>query len=332
MTRIADRIATGQQRINMTPFSDQYREAVFGSRELREYYEQYYDNQYQFFASRLAEVPLVLADDVTAYLYGEGHGWKHTDLPDVIVPPFPEVFVETRRIDVLAPSWDSWGALFLRKDEDFPPFIDLLPVPMEEVRWVVEMIMLTEKNGEVESLPWSFFFCFNSEGVIASDSDGDFLYETREAVPDKFVSLVQSDPMWQISKEQTLALAMPIFYTFAFMHCKNVKVEPQPESRQVRRQAQRNEREGKPVLRYHVLNIEPMKHILATEGRSGEVGIKKALNICRGHFKTYTEDRPLFGKFTGEWWWEAHKRGSSSVGEVTKDYNVLPPSDKKKKK
>jgi hypothetical protein len=325
--RIADGIVSGRQRINMTPFSDEFRKAVFGSPELLEFYGDYYKNLNEFFMTTLPQVPLVLVDNVTEYLFGEIEGWKYTDLPDVVVPPFPAVFIETKRIDGLSHPFDSWGALFTRMEEsDFPPFIDLLPVPMDEVRWVVEMVLLTEKDHVIETLPWSFFFCFNNQGIIAGDEDGDFLYETREAVPDKFASLVNNDPMWQISKEQSLALALPFFFAFGFSHLKNVKVEPTPESRQARRQVERRGKEGKPVVRYHVLNIEPMKRILNTEGRCGEVGLKKALHIYRGHFKTYTEDSPLFGKYVGKWWWEANTRGSKNAGVVTKDYNVFPPS------
>jgi hypothetical protein len=49
---------------------------------------------------------------------------------------------------------------------------------------------------------------------------------------------------------------------------------------------------------------------------------KKALHIARGHFAHYTEDRPLFGKYTGTFWRPAHVRGSADFGTVKSTYKV----------
>ena len=56
------------------------------------------------------------------------------------------------------------------------------------------------------------------------------------------------------------------------------------------------------------------------------MGPKKALHIFRGHFKTYSEDRPLFGKVAGTFWWEGSVRGSLAKGKVDKEYQVSPPA------
>lgn len=47
-------------------------------------------------------------------------------------------------------------------------------------------------------------------------------------------------------------------------------------------------------------------------------------HICRGHFKTYTEEKPLFGSITGTYWWANQVRGSKERGEVKKRYQVSP--------
>lgn len=47
-----------------------------------------------------------------------------------------------------------------------------------------------------------------------------------------------------------------------------------------------------------------------------------AFHMCRGHFKTYTEDAPLFGKYTGTFWWQPQARGKKESGVITKDYSV----------
>lgn len=62
---------------------------------------------------------------------------------------------------------------------------------------------------------------------------------------------------------------------------------------------------------------------MATEGRSGELGLRKALHICRGHFKHF-EDKPLFGRVRGTFWWGSMVRGTESKGKVIHDYEVTP--------
>jgi hypothetical protein len=65
-----------------------------------------------------------------------------------------------------------------------------------------------------------------------------------------------------------------------------------------------------------------MRQILDTEGGAQTNGLRSALHICRGHFKSYTEDAPLFGKHTGTYWWADRVRGDRSRGRVEKDYAV----------
>jgi hypothetical protein len=103
------------------------------------------------------------------------------------------------------------------------------------------------------------------------------------------------------------------------LSCKNVTRIPHliPP-----RLIKKKEKKGKPYFeKFYTLQIEPMTKILATEGRAGETGIKQALHICRGHFKTY-EEKPLFGKFQGTYWWPAHARGSIEIGRIKKDYEI----------
>lgn len=53
-----------------------------------------------------------------------------------------------------------------------------------------------------------------------------------------------------------------------------------------------------------------------TEGEHTE----RSWHICRGHFKNYTAERPLFGRFVGSFWTPSHTRGSREVGVLLKDY------------
>lgn len=114
-----------------------------------------------------------------------------------------------------------------------------------------------------------------------------------------------------------------LLLAMAFMHCKNVAITAvEPPSKPSKKHMQKH---GHPLTRYHVLQIEPMKQVLKVEGRSDEVGLKKALHIARGHFRTYSKEKPLFGKFAGTVWVSQHLRGSKDSGEVSKDYSVKTP-------
>lgn len=104
----------------------------------------------------------------------------------------------------------------------------------------------------------------------------------------------------------------------SFCHCKNVrKVE------QIADAGERfHRREKVPRIKFYTLDINPMREVLRKEGQSESLGIKKALHICRGHFATYSEDSPLFGKYVGTFWRPDHVRGSKEAGEVHKRYSV----------
>lgn len=115
-----------------------------------------------------------------------------------------------------------------------------------------------------------------------------------------------------------------LLLSVSFMHCKNVVLSPVEPPRKSSLKHER--KHGSPLSRYHILEIEPMKTVLKTEGRVEEVGLKRALHIARGHFRTYSEEKPLFGKFAGTVWIAQHARGSRDRGEVAKDYAIKRPS------
>ena len=107
----------------------------------------------------------------------------------------------------------------------------------------------------------------------------------------------------------------------SFMNCKNVT---RLEKREVSSPKAVKRQNAPPFIKYYILDINPMKEVLRTEGHSESIGLKKALHICRGHFATYTAEKPLFGKYVGMFHRPDHVRGSAEKGVVVKDYNVKP--------
>ena len=128
--------------------------------------------------------------------------------------------------------------------------------------------------------------------------------------------------------------------TLSFLHCKNVTLktveEPgsseqsPPSSRKAQKKKRRKQtaiRDQQPVqpgptVTYHILDVEPMKQVLRTEGQAEQQGLKRAMHICRGHFAHYEEGKGLFGKYHGTYWRAQHVRGSAEQGTRIKDYRI----------
>lgn len=122
----------------------------------------------------------------------------------------------------------------------------------------------------------------------------------------------------------TIAFIYPTFLTISLMNCKNVGLKENNPMDKVPNRIKKhwNKKGIEPLKKFYTLEIEPLKQKLKTEGNIEENGFKKALHICRGHFKDYSKGNGLFGKYKGLYWCEMHTRGSIENGEIIKDYNV----------
>lgn len=101
------------------------------------------------------------------------------------------------------------------------------------------------------------------------------------------------------------------------LNCKNIatKIVPAPDKLNKKRIKQGKQ----PLFSYHTLVIKP--------GGKRQESIPRHLwenriHLQRGHFKTYTIEKPLFGHITGRFWWQPHVRGRNKDGVVMKDYEV----------
>ena len=110
----------------------------------------------------------------------------------------------------------------------------------------------------------------------------------------------------------------PAFLALSFLHCRNVKVvEAAPKTEKSQRHIKIT---GRPLYRWHTLEITPMKKVLQHEGQAEKVGLKQALHICRGHFKHFI-NHGLFGRYYGTFWWQDQVRGTVDA-VVEKDYRL----------
>ncbi len=73
-------------------------------------------------------------------------------------------------------------------------------------------------------------------------------------------------------------------------------------------------------FKYHVLKLKLGTKKHPRDVNINEPGFKMPLHSRRGHVKTYTADKPLFGKLVGSWYWHPSLVGDMEVGVVDKDY------------
>lgn len=102
-----------------------------------------------------------------------------------------------------------------------------------------------------------------------------------------------------------------------FLSCINIRViDCIPSAKE---QRSRKAAGLRPLVQFKTLQLKSKM----TSGGGGDKGLwTNRVHLCRGHFSTYTEDAPLFGKYVGRYWIPPHVRGDRSSGIVQKDYVV----------
>jgi len=187
--------------------------------------------------------------------------------------------------------------------------LDALGVPDEQRKHINEQA----RFGQREEV--YFIFPGRARSLIGRS------YVLLDSTGEVIASYIQHNAA--IPESQNLSIsgyAEVVAFANCLAHCRNVEVRDRPVSRQQRRMA---ERQGRPVTVYKELVIDAFRKQVRYETQEdGGNEIKRALHICRGHFATYGDDNPLFGKHTGTFWRPMHVRGHTEVGEVKKSYKV----------
>lgn len=102
------------------------------------------------------------------------------------------------------------------------------------------------------------------------------------------------------------------------LSCKNttlIKNFPPTKLNRVRQKKGKTE-----LFTYHTLKLTPFGNKKQHRGDHGDAETHYRIHLCRGHFKRFTKDKPLFGKYTGLYWWNPSVRGKDKSGVVMKDY------------
>lgn len=269
----------------------------------------------------------IVCDNVAKYFYERKNMWSVNDFPNV-APPFEAFFIEhslkwttlgndamVGNLVVAIPCscepFDSVLDMILPPESEFEEFREIIQKRKNDAEWILNVDHCMTTKGHDVFIAGGTIILVSNDGSILRNEEGASMFFSVSSgsigEPSSFFS----------------SLLFPSLLAISFLHCKNVTMEqvvpPAPFSKR------HQKKHGRPLEKYHVLNIEPMKKVLRTEGQSEKTGLRQALHICRGHFKDFSKGAGLFGKYKGLYWWDSQVRGSHTEGVIDKDYNVKPP-------
>lgn len=305
-------------------------------------------------ASRMGPVeglPVIDASSV-ADLYAESPtmGVEEASWPNA-APPFPvcwfefgaprEVVLGPGKTQAWGPPWPrAWGfRVQVLEDHALSqmPQSQRLQERRDEVRWVYEASMWAEYGPSAITQ--------DSRRVHAVDGQGgivDQYTHLSQEVVRAFYDGVPAIASWLHDQEtgerldnleaarrymefeiQRSAICYDcLLLAMSLMHCRNVRLQEHAPAPKVAKKAA--QRHGRPPVTYSTIVVDPMLQVLRGEGGMGQHGLARALHICRGHFRTYSEDRPLFGVpgRHGTFWTPQHVRGTQDAGAVVGIYKI----------
>lgn len=259
----------------------------------------------------IAEATIIQCDNVSRYFFetSDQDEWQlERDFPN-LAPPFPVMWFEWPSPNFISADGKQvanpgprgkFGVLWINA-----------PKPVDGPDgWRCLLIPFTVFDGEVAlnrlgdgQIAWGYSFNVKPSGEVVGN------YGVLAP------SYTNPDAM-KVYSEAFCAFCGPALLATCFMHCRNVAMVERGPGRE--KKCGRN-RHG-PRFKYYTLDIDPMKKVLREDGQSEKTGVRRALHICRGHFAHYTDDRKLFGKFSGSFWRPMHARGRADKGTVAKDY------------
>jgi len=177
----------------------------------------------------------------------------------------------------------------------------------------IKIVLLRYHKGDINKwIPYHYY------GII----------DTAPGTNNKMTAVVVSRAIAKdVTKDEEDKIYKTLSSRMGFIHavlvvlnCKNISLQPIDPPERLNKKRLKN---GKlPLYRYHVLTIDVSKaRKLAGKAPIQNVGIMP-VHLCRGHFKEYTAEKPLFGHITGRFWWQPFARGKTKNGIIAKDYEI----------
>ena len=234
---------------------------------------------------------------------------------DGLTPPWPRCWVE----------WPSHAdgdhgirggegiAFWVETEPADSPVVATTPLPAGTAWQVTGVGPFWLVDGQVHGPMGSFMMVLDAEGQQVGEFGAHPLAWMERMLP--------GAESWRQFFAWFRSVSAVTMMTFKFANCRNVELVEQRPTRQQRRA---RERRGELESVWHTLVINPnlTRRLTVAERGCAADSPAKRLHICRGHFATYTEERPLFGRYAGRFWVPAHVRGLAEAGIVHKGYTA----------
>lgn len=262
--------------------------------------------------------------------------FEHADVEALpsFAPIYPKMFIE---VNLPFLTRETYGGVLISaiesRDGMLPASIEPMRLAVDTpVRWSLGVSTFIDPKVLPRQYPFS-------HSIVVLDETGHPIPLAHQDDPQRLgFSATWLDPRIEEAVQQVYEVAAGIIepgsmdtfstalldaalFTVGLLHVKNVQaVDVEPNHKQSRKYEKHY---GQPLTRYKVLKVTGKG---ASSGQTiGERvggGSPKSLHWCRGHFRTYDDSAPLFGKLTGTFYIDPHMRGSRQRGEVIKDYEV----------
>lgn len=189
-----------------------------------------------------------------------------------------------------------------------------------------EGLALNLLNGYVKSLYTMAYSCFFHNHRVSKV----FIPRSSEEANKNLASLLRDNEEDFIKVFQT---AYWVLYDFLFYLktpvLKQTKIDL-PSKRRLRKEETEEEngelkKKETEFISYTKVSIKKeyaQSFKYENSGSEETSDSSKRFHWCRGHFKYYTKERPLFGRVSGPVWTPSHTRGDAKKGVVFKDYIV----------
>jgi hypothetical protein len=256
----------------------------------------------------------VVADDCSDWYWkSEREFWRYDEHFGPLRLPFDKMWVEwvvPSRVHTEGRGWHSrteagitGGAALLESHE---PSKHMAGRAVQ----TITVSFLMESFGRLLTIP--------AMQLMHVDADGQYVF------PHQYVGASQTTA--QLADGMSVGFD-PAWLAIGLMNCKNVQItETKPPEKLAKATLKRR---GVRPNSYHVISLPGRPSIRSNKQAAAAAGGAVPLHLVRGHFKTYTAEKPLLGKSTGTYWWGWHARGSEEAGRVDKSYKVGPKDGQK---
>ena len=203
--------------------------------------------------------------------------------------------------------------------------IHILTVHYAHDKWnlspIAFFVSLQKRFKEIKNISNLLMNKYNHYTPMIKALNLDRLNQQIATIPlsPKVVAFINEYGWEKLMVSEVLTDLQALEFFLLLLNCKNVSTEAiVPTNRINKKRRKRGEVE---LFTYHVLKFKVPSSKRASTN-SGEPQSHKRIHFCRGHFKEYTAENPLFGKHVGLYWWPAHVKGQNREGIVLKDYEL----------